>query len=239
MPTLHPVLTLQGLDSEADRLRDERAGLPERARLEARGDEDRALLLRRAEAEARRAALTQEESTVAAEVADLAARAKALEDDLYSGRVTAAKDLEALQAESASWRTRQAEREERELEIMECGEQHEAEMAEIDALRAGLEGDCEALRAEIATQEGRIDGELARLADARKLVTPEVGDALLKDYEKQRGLARLGGLVMSHLVENTCGTCRVVLPVVEVSRIKAEGPGSWTPCPSCKRLILA
>lgn len=238
MPAEHPARRLQLLDSEADRLRDERSELPERSSLQADLDEDRVVVSSRAEAVLRLEILRRDERTIEAKVADIAARAKGFEDSLYSGRVTAPKELAVLQAELASCKAKQGEVEESELELMERGERLEGEITAMDARRGELERSADSLRAEIAAQEQRIDGELARLEEARKSATPAVAESLLAAYEKLRGQARLGGVVTSHLDENACGTCRMVLPIMEVSRIKAEDPGAYVPCPACQRLIL-
>ena len=238
MSAEHAVLHLQRLDSEADQLTEERAGLPERASLEANLAEDLRLESSRSEAGERLEVLRRDERGVEAQVADIAARAKGFEEDLYSGRVTVPKELETLQAELSSCQAKQAEMEEAELELMERGEAIEAEIAAIDTRHEELESSSEALRADIAAQEERIDGELARLEQARGAVTPEIAADLLTAYEKLRGVKRLAGIVISHLVENACGTCRTVLPIAEVSRIKAAGSGSYSPCPACQRLIL-
>ncbi len=233
-----PVVRLQALDSEADGLIKERAELPERASLQAQLDEDAGLVTSRAEIDEKLEALRKDERAVEAEVSDIAARAKGFEDDLYSGRVTSPKELEVLQGELASCKAKQAEVEETELELMERGEGLEAEISAVDERRQEIETSCAAMREEIANQEKRIDGELARLEDSRRSVAPKVAEKLLAEYEKRRGMARLGGVVISELADKACTACRTVLPIMEVTRMKAEGKGSYAPCPSCQRLIL-
>lgn len=234
----HPIRALQELDSAADDFRAEREGLPERAALEANLAEVEALAQQRLETSGRLDALRKDERALEAEVADVAARNKHFEDDLYSGKVTSPKELETLQGELATSKLKQDELEERELELMESGEGLEGEIAAMDERRAALATEEAALRARIAEEEARIDGELAALAGRRDEVVAPVTPDLLVAYDKLRGFAPLRGVVMSHLKGNACGTCRTVIPVMDLSRIKAGGAGSFSPCPGCRRLIL-
>lgn len=238
MSAEHPVRALQALDSEADGLRAERDGLPERTRLREGIAELERIAAAREEAGTRLAGVKLQEAELEKEVAEAAARVASVDRNLYSGEVTSPKELEALQAELALCQGTRDALEERELVLMEQVEGIEGEIEAMVARTAELHAEGEALRAAILAAEERIDADLARLATERETVTPDVPEELLRNYEKMRGVARLAGVVMSHLSNDTCGACRVNLPVKEVSRLRSGGPGSFGSCPSCQRLIL-
>lgn len=234
----HPIRELQELDIEANGLRAERAGLPERHALRDNRTEQAALGEQRVAAAAALGALEQEERQLEAEVTDAAARAKSVEDDLYSGRVSASKELAALQTDLEGSRSRLAALEERELELMEAVEAATADLANLDARSAEIETVNQALAERVAAAEARIDAALERLEDARSGFCAQVEVQLLAAYEKRRLNERLAGHVTTELVGNKCGRCKVTLPITEVTRLKGAGPDAFVVCASCHRLIL-
>jgi predicted nucleic acid-binding Zn-ribbon protein len=238
MGTDHSLLELQGLDSSADALRARRAGLPERAAIPEHEAEIAALARERDEARGRRVTLGREEHRVEGLVADLEAKAHEVEITLYSGKITASRELEALQKELHDFQRRRGEREGEELALMEQAEQIEAEMAAMDMRRETLETQLAELRAALAAAESQIDAELARIAEQREAVVPRLSAPLLAVYEKLRAFPRLAGRVAVLLERGTCSGCRGAVPIVIVSRIEREPAGATVQCPRCQRLLV-
>jgi hypothetical protein len=234
----HSLLELQRVDSAADALRVRRAGLSERAELQACEAELEALGREREEAAPRRVALAREERRVEAEVADLTARAREVERTLYSGTVTAIRELEALQAELRDFDRRRREREEEELVVMEQEEQLGGRIAVLDARRAELAARAAELRKAIGAAEAEIDAELARVAEERSAVAAQLAAPLLGTYQQLRGVARLAGRAAVRMERGTCTGCRVVLPIVLATRIQHGPADGSTLCPSCGRLLV-
>ncbi len=234
----HPVRRLQALDLRMDALRAERAALPERAVLAALAEEGATLRERRAAAEDTLATHQKQERALEAEVAEAASRAKGVEDDLYSGRATAPKELEALQTDLASCRARQHALEEEELALMEAIEATQEDLAGIDARGVEMASEVEAQEASLVSGEARLDGVLGELGKTRESLCAEVAPKLLAAYDKRRDNATLAGEILSALDGSDCGRCRVRLPVIEVTRLKEEGPEAFAACPSCRRLVL-
>jgi predicted nucleic acid-binding Zn-ribbon protein len=234
----HPLLEVQRLDSSADALRASRAGLPERAALRERESELAALAHQREEAGTRRVALAREERGLETAVADLEARAREVEKTLYAGKVTAPRELEALQLELRDFQRRQGEREDEELALMEQQERVDAEIAAMDARHQKLEAQAAELRAAIAAAESKIDAELGRLREARAAIAPELPPALLAVYDKLRALPRLAGRVVVGVAGGTCSGCNVALPITLASRIQSEPRGDTVQCPQCHRILV-
>jgi uncharacterized protein len=234
----HPLLELQRLDLEADQLRARRAGLPERAAHAAREVELTALARTRAEVEARRVALGQEEHQAATVVADLEAKAHEVEGRLYSGQVKAIKELEALQHELHEWRRRQGEQEEAELALMEQQEGVSGEIAALDARRKALEGERTGLREVIAAAEAEIDAALARILEARSAALPHVAGDVLKRYEALRAAPPIRGRAVVRIQGGACSGCRATLPIAFASGLEREPAGTIVACPRCGRLLV-
>jgi predicted nucleic acid-binding Zn-ribbon protein len=232
-----PLLELQRLDASADRLHARREALPERASLAECEATLRALAEARAEAGERRIALGREERRVDELVADLEARVHEVEGTLYSGKVGAPKELEALQEELKSFQRRQREREDEELAVLEQEEQLDREIAEMDARRAELEGRHRALTAAIAEAEAEIDAGLSALGAQRADVVAQLAEDLLAAYEKLRGVARLSGRAAVAIEAGTCGGCRLSLPTSLLGRLRREAAPTGQ-CPGCGRILV-
>ena len=154
------LLDLQRLDTTSEQLVHRRANLAQRQALsEAVSEQERQ---------------QREIDVVAAARAEVATRQRRLEveaqsisdkadtDDarLYSGEVTAIKDLEALQHEIAGLRARQGEFEDQALEAMMEAEELANQITELEAGRATIDQVIAGLEAEIAEAEVEIDAEL-------------------------------------------------------------------------------
>jgi predicted nucleic acid-binding Zn-ribbon protein len=140
MASDHPLLELNRLDSEADGLHKRRETLAERAKLLARAAEITLLDAGCSEAGERRTGLGREERRLEGELADLAARAKQVEERLYSGKVTAVKELEGLQLELDVFKRNRGELEDAEMVVLEQAEG-------VDGEIAGMEARCSQARA--------------------------------------------------------------------------------------------
>lgn len=238
MPRLSPLLEVQDLDLSCDRLSARRRDLPERAALvqsHAQAvslDEAHASLLERREA------LARSEHDLEGEVTAVAAKAKEVEDNLYSGKVTVAKELEGLQEEIRVLRVKQGGLEEREMELLEEIDTVEGEMAENRGARSRSDVETGEFEAAIRKAEGEIDAEVARLSEQRGGVREGIAPAILAEYDRLRGKERLAGRAAAALADGSCGGCRERLPVLEYTRMKAEPADALLCCGRCGRVLV-
>jgi predicted nucleic acid-binding Zn-ribbon protein len=232
------LLVLQRLDSRADALRARRERLSERAALEACEAESTTLAREHEEVALRRVALRREERRVDELVADLDAKARQVGDALYSGRVSVARELEALQTELRDFERRRSEQEEVELAVMEREEELDGQLAAMDARRQTLDAQAAALRLAIEAAESQIDGELAGIAAERADVASRLSEPLREIYEKLRTLPRLAGRAAAPLEGGNCGGCRMALPTALVGRLRREPGDGTAPCPHCGRILV-
>ncbi|MDE0886821.1 MAG: hypothetical protein OSB70_14945 [Myxococcota bacterium] len=238
MSLLAPLLEVQELDLEADRRKLERENLPERDALKACGAEitnnDQLQAKSRTELEK----LARDERQVAGQVSTVAADAEGVEGRLYSGEVTAPKELEALQEELRLTRGKQNVLEEAELEIMEAIEAQESKLAKLAEARTETERRGEEVADTIRMEEARIDAELEALAGKRRKPVTALPAGFIETYSALREKPRLAGRASAALVGGLCQGCRVSLPRMDLSRILAEPEEAQVECPHCARLLV-
>ncbi len=234
------LLAIQRLDIEARRLRHRREHLEQRADLASAGtDRDRlgaeieAFGGARLEATSR-AKRFEDEATLVSERADLD------EQRLYSGEISAAGDLQALQREIKGLRRRQSDLEDKALEAMGEGEEIAARLAALETERAGLDGRIIELSGELASAEAEIDERLTGCEAERHEAAGRVEESLLGEYEKLRAWLAddfVGDAVVSFAGGNCVG-CPSSMPAVEADRIHRTEAGSVQSCGECGRMVL-
>ena len=238
MSLLEPLLEVQELDLEADRLGLERVNLPERDALKACAREIADNENHQAKTNTRLEALARDEREIAGQVSLVAAGAKDVEGRLYSGTVTIPKELEALQEELRLTQEKQAVLEESELEIMEAIETQETRLTELTEGRKDAEGRSGEISQTIQSEEARIDAALEVLGAKREAPLASLPDAFAETYAALREKPRLGGRAAAPLCDGLCQGCRVSLPRMDLSRIMSETEEAVVQCPHCTRLLV-
>ena len=238
MGLLSPLLEIQDIDRTCDQLLIRRRELPERAqkaKVEARIatiDAAHGELVRKREG------LDQAEHDMADHVGAVAARAKGVEDTLYGGTVTAAKDLTVLQGEIGVIRAEQSQLEEQEMALLEEMEQAESEIAENRRARAEIEGELAEVDSQLKAAEGVIDGEIAELGRGKASHAEGLPDEVIAAYESLRRHERLNGIAAAALTEKGCGGCKMSLPRLEVARMREKPEEALLHCENCGRLLV-
>ncbi len=150
---LEALLLVQEHDTARDRLRHRRATLPERAELEARSANLRALDAQSSEVRGRRDIVLADEKRLDDEARSLGARADEGDAKLYSGTVSSPRELQAMQADVEMLRRQRSDLEDQELEVMEARELLDAQISGLEADTAVVRADVERLQGAIATAE--------------------------------------------------------------------------------------
>jgi predicted nucleic acid-binding Zn-ribbon protein len=230
------LLTLQEHDGALDRLRHQRAQLPEREIL-ARGEADaRALDARIEIATKERDEIAHEEKRIDDDARGAAAKATEVEQKMYSGEVSSPRELQSMQADVEQLRRHQRNLENRELELMETREPLDVALAELQSERDTLATEVERLRQTVADAEAVIDNEASGELVARATVAGGIADSLLAEYERCRTQAR--GVGVARLVGMTCQGCHLSIPATEVERIKKTGDGTIAHCDNCGCILV-
>lgn len=236
MTTSETLLAVQESDTAIDRLVHRRASLPERADLAAAqarvADVDR----RSAEVQARRDEIEARQDRLEQEMGRTEARIVEVEKRLYSGSVSASRELQAMSDEVESLKARRSSLEDDVLAAMEEAEPVDAELAVLASEREGTVAEIDRLEAAIARAEVAIDAELAERRAQRAEEVVVVPGELLATYEKLR--AKLGGVGAARLVGASCTGCHLTLPATELDRIKREPPDALMFCDQCGRILV-
>ncbi len=236
MPALDTLLAVQERDTAIDRLRHRRDTLPERAALAEADARLRELTPLLADARARRDDVAREERRLDDEARALEQRAIETEKRLYSGEISSARELQAMQADIEQLRRHRSSVEDDELALMEQRESLDAEVAAFEAQIAGIEAGVADQRAALAEQEATIDGEIAQESGARGELTRDLPADLLTTYERCRAQAR--GVGAARLVGRTCQGCHLDIPATEAERIKRAADGTVAFCDNCGCILV-
>jgi len=165
------------------------------------------------------------------------AKKKDFESRMYSGKVTAAKELEAMEAEVAMLGRNRDNLETRELELMEA--QTSARAAEA-AAKARLEEAESTLSTAVggsAAESKRLTAELVaakkeRAPQAQKLEDTDF--AVLRKYESLR--PRLGNVAVASLNGVRCSACSIQLTSGLLNIVRAGE--EICNCESCGRILV-
>ena len=236
MSTFDTLLEIQERDTAADRLRRRRATLPERAELAALEEQLAALDTRLVAARARSGLVADHQAKLESEVSDLDRRIGDLDRRLYSGEISASRDLQAMAAEIESLKAIRSLVETDALAAMEEAEPLVAEVTSLETERAGLDGRAGELRRAIADAEAAIDADVAAEEQAKAQLAAAVPADLLSTYEKLR--AKFGGVGAARLVGSSCSGCHLTLPMSELARIKKQPPDELVLCDQCGRILV-
>jgi predicted nucleic acid-binding Zn-ribbon protein len=236
MSVFDALLEVQAHDTASDQLRHRRQSLPERAQVAAAEEEIAALGVRLADAGARLEAVATRQRRLEEDVRSLDGRISELERLLYSGTVSASRELQAMSAEVGSLKRRRSSVEDEVLMAMEEQEPLAAEVANLEGRRAELDGQAARLRAAVAEAEVAIDTDLDAEAQGRARAAQRVPADLLRTYERLR--AKLGGVGAARLVGTSCSGCHLTLPLSEVDRIRRQPPDALVFCEQCGRILV-
>ena len=236
MTAFDALLDVQERDTAADQLRHRRAHLPEREELAAVDDRLAILDRRLGEARAARDEAAARQSRLEEEVRLIDARIAEIDKRLYSGVVSAPRELQAMAAEVDSLKGRVSMVEDQILTAMEEGESSAGEVTALEGEREALEAVAGQLRGTISEAEMAIDADVANQEARRASAAGRVPPELLRTYEGLR--AKLGGVGAARLVGSSCSGCHLVLPAAEVARIKREPPDSLVFCDQCGRILV-
>ena len=233
---VHPLLEIQQLDTETEQLQHRRANLPQRRDLSATRAEQSELQRRIDTVALQRIEVLTRQKRLEDEAAIIRAKADVDDNRLYSGEITALRDLQALQDEIKGLRSRQGALEERAIEALMEAEEFSEQADSLEAQRTANEERVTVLEAELAAAEAAIHQQLAALAAARAEASARAESAALARYE---GLRQTFGpsAAVPFDPSSGCG-CPDHMPNVEVARIKRCTKGEVLDCAECGRLVL-
>lgn len=236
MSSLEALLVVQDHDTAVDQLRHRLRTMPERSELQALETQQRSVAVQRAEVAERRDEVAGRQAGLEQTIAASEGRIAEIDARMYSGQVSASRELQAMATEIDSIKQRISRLEDAALETMDEREPLDQTVEELDRKSQELAGEGEQLRAAIAANEAAIHEQLAQEQEARAEAANAVPEELLATYERLR--TRLGGVGAARLEHGTCMGCRLRLPASELDRLKREPPETLLFCEQCGRILV-
>jgi predicted nucleic acid-binding Zn-ribbon protein len=179
--------------------------------------------------------LAREQTKAEADVDQVRARAER-DRRLQESGSASAKELSGLQSELESLAKRQSDLEDVVLDVMERVESAAARTTELTKQREAAESDRDRVAAELSTQRGGVDKDIAFATSARDLLAAQLPADLIALYEKIR--AQYGGIGAAAIKQRRCEGCRLELDISEVNEIKAATPDTVLRHDSCRRILV-
>ncbi len=186
------------------------------------------------EADERCASLEREQRRLEGEIDGLVARVEREEKRLYDGSVKLPKELEGIQQEVASLRSRLSDVEDTELALLDRLEEAEgARDSARDAL-AQEETASKEKHERVGSDITRLEGRIEATTGERDACKVRLTATLVAQYEDLR--RRKGGVAVTHLRAGACTGCRVSVP--PSARKRALDPEAPALCPNCERILV-
>lgn len=233
---LEALLELQQADTLADQLKHRWENLAELAAL---GAIDRQIQDAQSEMGAAASARDDVEARQRELEAELSAtdgRAEAVSRRLYSGEVSASRELQAMSADVDALKERSSHLEDAILEVLEELEPLEKRVSELESGLASLRKERDLAAGALGTAQSIVETEMVAVAAQRAELVERVPEQLLAVYEQLR--SRLGGVAVARLVASRCDGCHLTLPATELDRIRHLPPGELVTCDQCGRILV-
>jgi uncharacterized protein len=233
---LHRLLEIQEQDTLVDQVRHRRTHHPLQAELSTVEAELVDVGDRRDAAVVERDAIRRRQGDLESEVAANTERAATIERRMYSGEISAARDLQAMSNEADSLKGRTSRLEDLVLETMVELEPVEARATELEVAHATLAERASRLQVELSEADAVLAAEEAQHEAARRTLASDLAPQLLDRYDKLR--SRLGGVAAASLHNGACGGCHLALPATELDRIRRAEPDALIFCEQCGRILV-
>jgi predicted nucleic acid-binding Zn-ribbon protein len=170
------------------------------------------------------------------ELAATEQRAAAVSKRMYSGEVSASRELQAMSHDVDSLKDRASALEDQVLAILDEREPVDQQLAELTNRARDLARRRADLLRELQDAETVIDSELVEVEGRRADAAARIPASLLTTYDQLR--SRLGGIAVSRLVGNSCDGCHLTLPATELDHIRHLPPGELVTCDQCGRILV-
>ena len=236
MSAFATLLELQEHDVKLDQLRHRRAALPDRAELVTQTKANSVLAAEIAATSADHDVVAREQKRLEDAVATVVDKAKAEDKKLYSGTISAPKELQSIQDEIASLNRRRDALDDSILVQMELAEPLDEQLAESGARKAALDAQLHEVTERLRAAELLIDTENTTVQAERDQLASQVDPTLLAQYEELR--RRLGGVAVARLEGSSCRGCHLQLAAVELERIRKLDRDTVVHCEECGRILV-
>ena len=161
-------------------------------------------------------------------------KAKASEDQLYSGSVKNTKEMQDMQAEISALRRRNEELEETLLETMLSVDEADANRMEATARLEAVQAERGADQQALLTEQAQLQAQTAKLREQRKAAMAVIPPDLLSRYNALRQPKNYQPVAL--LEGESCGVCGVEQTMAIVRQVQLQQ--SLVTCLSCGRILV-
>ena len=165
-------------------------------------------------------------------VDDILSKIAAIEEQLYSGRITNPKELSGLQHEANTLKAKSDDLETRALEIIDRVEAAEKVVAQATAAFQKLGEDWQSQQKQLAEDIAQLNTSLADLNQKRQRLAGEIEPTAVNLYEKIRQNKKPP---VARVEQGICRVCRISLSASELQRVRSGNP---IQCGSCGRILF-
>lgn len=233
LTSLADLLDVQALDTQIDRLLDERQSLPELESYKSVHEELAALQSERDQAAADLRQLELALDKAEGELELLEIKLEEHETRLFAGGMSG-RETEHMRLEVQSLKGQKDALEERVLALLDQVDPAREEVDRLDSQIEERSAVKEELEASIKQQWKRIDAEIARKEERKSLAIAPIDEELLELYDKLRRIKE--GVAIASFDHGVCGGCHMALSPAEQEEAFAD---EMPRCVHCRRLLVA
>ena len=175
--------------------------------------------------------LQHQQRSLEGEIDDLAGKIKAVDDQLYSGRIKNPKELSNLQHEVELLKAKRDQLEIKDLELMEQVESVEAGVAALNHELEGITAEWRREQEQLGKEKAALEDSLSGLGQKRQALAAETDAQVLALYDRLR---KSKGWAVAGVEQGTCRSCRISLPSSELQQARS---GALVQCGSCSRIL--
>ena len=234
--SLEHLLQIQDRDKSIAALRHQKSNLPERQEIADLLEALSTLQKKKEFVSKELISKEDDQQRLEDEVNAIEERVSEQEENLYSGEVSAIKDLQAIQGDIAGLQERKRLVEDQIIVVMEQIEPLKTlfDQLEIEE-KTNTEQQAE-LEAALLRKEQSIEKQIEDVEAERSELALDTSPALLEIYEKIR--KQSGNIAVAQLNGMTCKGCHLDLPAVEVDRLKKLPPDQLVHCEECGCILV-
>lgn len=233
LTSLADLLDVQDLDTQIDRLLDERQSLPELETYKRVHEELEGLnkSLDEAKSELKELELALDKAEGELELLEI--KVDEHETRLFAGGMSS-RETEHMRLEVQSLKGQKDAMEEKVIDLLERVDPARERVERLESEVEARSTEKETLDKSIREQWKRIDAEIARKEERKKEAIAPIGEELLELYEKLRRIKE--GVAVASYDHGVCGGCHMALsPAEQEEAFSADLPR----CVHCRRILVA
>ncbi len=229
MAELRHLYQLQELDLEIEA---EEKKLQEKLSLRKESDELIAARAGLTSAQQRLDELKKQQKSAERQADDITSKIKAVEDQLYGGKVRNPKELESLHLEAELLKKKRDELETSLLELMDRVESAQKEMTKASQEFKMVETKWQNEQKRLAEEIEALKEKSARLKQSRQALAGVLDARILDLYSRLR---KHKGYAIVKVEQGICRGCRISLPSSDLQQARS---GHLVHCSSCGRILF-